>query len=210
MGLEMRLLINCHTESPATTDAPTTTTIMTTTIHPQTDSTSTESATNLTMTEDISTTATEDVRESDTPQTTNGRSQPTAIDSIEVATYSQNTATGGLMAAAVVGGVLIGVLITLLPALIVVAIVRVRMKNRSTLTLTDVNRTTQGMDRGEETMNDIDTKAIEEPVYSEILLNPSVNHCQVVDMNVNECYSTTRGNQCNSVYLHNSRACTYV
>ena len=163
-------------ESPTTTDIPTTST----TNEPTTTIVESESP----MTENTTTEGAKDTSSMDGQQSS-------IINAIESVPCSQSTATG-LITGVAVGGVLIGALITLLAALIIVIILRLTKKNKNELTLFALNRITQGMNENEEKMKDIDTKIVEEPVYSVVLPNPTARGDQQMNMNANECYSTTR------------------
>ena len=164
-------------DSPATTDMLTTSATMN---EPNT------TTNDMINTENIPTTPAEDDNDT-TP--TNERQSPT-INAIKGVVCSQNTATG-LIAGVAVGGVFIGALITLIGTLIIVAIVRLTKKNNNTLTLSAVNKVTQGISEYDDKMKDVEMKDIEEPVYSVILSNPTVRDEQM-DMNMNECYATAR------------------
>ena len=118
---------------------------------------------------------------SSTSTTDAQQSTVTTNNAIKEATCSQNTATTGVIVGVAVGGILTGALITLLATFIIVAIICLAKKNKSTLTLLAVNQISGEEDK---------MGNVEEPVYNVILSNPAVS--DQLDMNTNECYGTLR------------------
>lgn len=119
----------------------------------------------------------------DTQQPTSSTTINTIKDTL---TCSQGISIGSITGVAI-GGVVIGVLLTLIATLVIAAIAHLTKNKKAMLTLLAVNKITQGEDE----VKDMEMKNVEEPAYSVVLPNPTALSNHQIEMNMNECYATT-------------------